>query len=64
MRRIECAFHCMSYLSGRYWFGGSGRVLDGFWSGGVMVSGVLTERQQGAMGEGKARFELGRFIIS
>ena len=36
----------MSYLEGRHGFGGSGRVLDGFWSGGVMVSGVLEERRE------------------
>ena len=52
----------MSYLSGRYWFGGSGRVLDGFWSGGVMVNGVLAERQ-GAKEEGKSRFEFWCFVI-
>ena len=54
----------MSYLSGRHWFGGSGRVLDGFWSSGVMVSGILVERQQVTKEESKARFEFWSFIIS
>ena len=44
---------CLTF-AGRYWFGGSGRVLDGFWSGGVMVSGVLEERR--ADEESRLRF--------